>query len=111
MLNSYLYSVAPELVQSGHHAGEPLCTKSLLDYLRDAMPFDRILVEMVLKTLWDNGLLLRFSYYRVLSDVSMQKLAVGEQEIVWSKQNEKGANYADAFAKNTSVIFAKRNTA
>ncbi|MDD5276970.1 MAG: SDR family NAD(P)-dependent oxidoreductase [Methylovulum sp.] len=90
VMNSYLYSVAPELVKIGHHAGEPLCIKSRLDYLRDAMPFDRVLVEMALKKLWDEGLLLSFSYYRVLSDDSTQKLAVGEQEIVWSKQNERG---------------------
>ena len=67
--------------------GELICTHSRLDYLRDAMPFDEIKVELSARTVYEKGADLEFQYYRLLNDGNKEKLAVGKQTFVWALHN------------------------
>ena len=52
--------------------------------LREAMPFDRVRVEMRLAALYECAADLSFHYFRVAPDGSETKLAVGEHTAVWA---------------------------
>lgn len=86
----FINSVAPEYLRGIGEDGEMLCLHSRLDYLRDAMPFDRVCVALSAKTVFDCGADLLFQYYRVLPDGREEKLAVGQQEVVWVRRMAAG---------------------
>jgi acyl-CoA thioesterase FadM len=52
-------------------------------HIREAMPFDRIRVTMVLRTVHAHGMKLEFQYSRQNNDGSSEKLALAEHEAVW----------------------------
>jgi acyl-CoA thioesterase FadM len=71
--------------------------RTRVDYLREAMPFDRVQVDMRLRSLSRCGAVLGFEYYRLLPDAKRQKLSVGEQEIAWVERASDGSPVATRF--------------
>ena len=71
--------------------GEMLCLGSRLDYLRDAMPFDKIFVSLSCKVLYECGAVLSLP---ILSHTTLtgrrEKLAVGKQKVVWVNRHSGG---------------------
>jgi acyl-CoA thioesterase FadM len=54
-----------------------------MDYLREAMPFDKIRVFLYVKSVSQSGALFNFEFFREQPDGSMEKLHVGQQEVAW----------------------------
>jgi acyl-CoA thioesterase FadM len=63
--------------------GELDCRRVRVEHLREAMPFDRVLVRMLVSRVLTRGVDLRFEYFRLESDGGKSKLAVSEHEAAW----------------------------
>ncbi|MGI2903112.1 SDR family NAD(P)-dependent oxidoreductase [Tolypothrix sp. VBCCA 56010] len=79
----FLYSIAPEYLRVSEPQGEMICLYSRMDYLREAMPFDRIRVILSVQSVFTCGAIFSFEFFREQPDGQMQKLQVGQQEVVW----------------------------
>ena len=88
--DQFFYDLAPEYFRGIGEKGELVATHSDVEHLREAMPFDTIQVEMRMTVLAEQGAELRFAYYRLNSDGSYTKLAVGSQRLVWACKNTQG---------------------
>jgi acyl-CoA thioesterase FadM/acyl carrier protein/3-hydroxymyristoyl/3-hydroxydecanoyl-(acyl carrier protein) dehydratase len=83
ILDLFLYSVAPDYLRVSNPRGEIVCLYSRMDYLREAMPFDKIRVFLYVKSVSQSGALFNFEFFREQPDGSMEKLHVGQQEVAW----------------------------
>ena len=83
ILDLFLYSIAPEYLRVSNPRGEIVCLYSRMNYLREAMPFDKIRVFLYVKSVSQSGAVFNFEFFREESDGSLEKLHVGEQEVVW----------------------------
>jgi len=79
----FFYELSPEDF-CGRSDAELICTNFRMTQLREAMPFDRVRVEMRLVALYERAADLSFQYFRVAPDGSETKLAVGEHTAVWA---------------------------
>jgi acyl-CoA thioesterase FadM len=86
----YFFNLIPDYFRGTGEKGELLCLECRVDHLREAMPFDRILVTMGLKVLNTFSAALYFEYFRLEPDGTRIKLAVGEHLAVWVKRNDQG---------------------
>ncbi|MGB5349650.1 MAG: type I polyketide synthase [Polyangiales bacterium] len=79
----FFYELSP-----GNFCGRPdaelICTNFRMTQLREAMPFDRVRVEMRMVALYERAADLSFQYFRVAPDGSETKLAVGEHTAGWA---------------------------
>lgn len=87
----YLHAIEPAYFRGAGPRGEWLCRRSRLTFLRDAMPFDTIEVDMHLLRLSERGVALSFSYWRADGPGARTKLAQGEQELLWACEDAAGA--------------------
>ncbi|MBD2360419.1 SDR family NAD(P)-dependent oxidoreductase [Anabaena minutissima FACHB-250] len=83
ILDLFLYSVAPEYLRVSNPRGEMVCLYSRMDYLREAMPFDKIRVFLYVKSVSQSGAVFNFEFFREQPDGTMEKLHVGQQEVAW----------------------------
>lgn len=90
VMDFFLHNISPEYFKGVGEYGEWNCLNSRMDYLRDAMPFDRIKVTMTIKSLFRKGAIFEFLYFRQLDNGKTEKLAVGQQTAVWTKRSEDG---------------------
>ncbi len=81
----HLQRFAPERFHGIGADGELLCLRSHVDYLREAMPFDRIEVRLAPRSVSRCGAVLDFEYYRV-EGAGRHKLSVGWQEVAWVRR-------------------------
>lgn len=86
----YFYNLIPEYFRGTGERGELLCLESRVDHLREAMPFDRIVVTMALKQLKAHGAVFYFEYFKLGDDALRTKLAFGEQKVVWVTRDSQG---------------------
>jgi acyl-CoA thioesterase FadM len=86
----YLRRHDAEHFMQGAATGEWVCQSSRITYLRDAMPFDTLEIEMSLRELSECGASLGFTYFRKDTDSRRTKLARGEQELVWAVADADG---------------------
>ncbi|SFJ80464.1 type I polyketide synthase [Thermoflavimicrobium dichotomicum] len=91
--DQFFYKLAPELYHGVGEQGEWLALYSQVKHLREAVPFDTIQVEMSLSKRYEYGAKLFFEYYKLGPDGNRQKLAYGEQDIIWVKRDEYGNPY------------------
>jgi len=82
----FFYGLAPELFRGFGSSGEAYVLNSRAEFLRDAMPFDRIVVAMSVTAVYQFGATFRFEYFAADGSGGTRKLAVGEQDIAWVKQ-------------------------
>jgi acyl-CoA thioesterase FadM len=81
----FFFGLAPELFRGFGAGGEPYVLNSRVEFLRDAMPFDRIVVVMSVSAVHQFGAALRFEYYAT-DGAGTRKLAVGEHDIAWVRR-------------------------
>ncbi len=86
----FFQQLAPGYYQGKGESGELLCLFSRVEHSHEAMPFDKILVQMTLQELYENGLSLSFSYFRVNPNGARQRLAEGEHKAVWVVRDKDG---------------------
>lgn len=70
-------------------SGELRCAQATIRHLREAMPFDRIGVDVHLRELGSQGMKLEFVFWR-FHELGRSKLAVGEATAVWSLATSSG---------------------
>jgi NAD(P)-dependent dehydrogenase (short-subunit alcohol dehydrogenase family)/acyl-CoA thioesterase FadM/3-hydroxymyristoyl/3-hydroxydecanoyl-(acyl carrier protein) dehydratase len=87
----FLHHAAPEVGRDAGKAGEPLCLECRMDYLREAMPFDRIEVVLSARAVEESRAVLGFDYFKLLPDGVRQKISVGRQDVVWVRRGRGGA--------------------
>jgi enediyne polyketide synthase len=93
----YFYKIIPEYFRGAGEKGELLCLQTEVQHLREAMPFDIIIVTMALKILTKYKVTFYFEYFRQESDGFKTKLAYGEQENIWVVRDEKGTPVPSPF--------------
>jgi acyl-CoA thioesterase FadM len=86
----YFFNLIPEYFRGTGEKGELLCLECRVHHLREAMPFDRIVVTMALKVLNTFSATFYFEYFRREPDGTRLKLAVGEHLAVWVKRDDQG---------------------
>ena len=86
----YFFNLIPDYFRGTGEKGELICLECRVDHLREAMPFDRIVVTMALKELKTFSATFYFEYFRLEPDGARIKLAVGEHLAVWVKRDEQG---------------------
>jgi len=101
----YFFQLIPEYYRGIGEKGELLCTECLVNHLREAMPFDRIVVTMALKKLTRAHVVLYFEFFRQEQDGKRTKLAYGEQTNVWTKRDAKGKPEATPFPNPVKEAF------
>jgi acyl-CoA thioesterase FadM len=87
LLDQFLYTIDRNYLRGIGAAGEMICLRSRMDFLREAMPFDPVRVAMCLRTLSECGAEFQFEFHRVLDDGVLQKLSIGKQLIVWAQRD------------------------
>jgi NAD(P)-dependent dehydrogenase (short-subunit alcohol dehydrogenase family)/acyl-CoA thioesterase FadM/3-hydroxymyristoyl/3-hydroxydecanoyl-(acyl carrier protein) dehydratase len=95
----YFYRIIPEFFRGVGEKGELLCLQTQVQHLREAMPFDTIVVTMALKLLTKFSVTFHFEYFRQEIDGTRTKLAFGEQQNVWVVRDEKGIPVPSVFPK------------
>jgi enediyne polyketide synthase len=83
----FFYKLFPQLYRGADHRGEFLCRRMKADHLREAMPFDRVVVEMSVKAVYRSGAALVFQYFRANDDGTRTKLAVAEQDVLFGRRD------------------------
>jgi acyl-CoA thioesterase FadM len=83
LVDGYLQRLIPEVYRARSGLGEARCTQARVSHLADAMPFDDVEVTMSLEALHESAVTFGFEYFRVESDGSKRKLAIGQQDCVW----------------------------
>ena len=79
----YFFNIDPERFRNMDRDGQLACLYSSVKHLREAMPFDRIFIDMKLQRLYECGMDLYFEYLRIESDGSKAKLAYGDHKLAW----------------------------
>ncbi len=64
-------------------SGELRCIHCKINHVAEAMPFDKIIVVMRKKAIYEKGLTFNFDYYRLNENGSREKLAFGEHKAGW----------------------------
>ena len=106
--DKYLYSLAPEYFRGTGESGELVCLESRVEHLREAMPFDSIIVSMALKELSGFSIVLFFEYFRVEAEGRRTKLAIGEQKAAWVARDKKGNPVPEPFPSKIMEDFEKK---
>jgi enediyne polyketide synthase len=101
------FQMAPEFYRGVGELGELTCVSSRIQHLREAMPFDDIVVTMSLKAVHKKGLDLMFEFQKKMEGGKGEKLAIGEHRVIWTKADAKGERVAtDLPEKILSQIMA-----
>ena len=79
----YFYKLIPEYYKGGDE--EFICLSCDIDYLSEAMPFDKILVKMYLETLYQGGADFHFEFYLIENNQKRRKLAYARYNAAWMK--------------------------
>lgn len=104
----FLYSVAPEYLRVSEPQGEMICLYSRMDYLREAMPFDRVVVVLSAQSVSVCGAVFSFEFFREQSDGQLQKLQVGQQEVVWAQRLTDGTPVATPWPEVVMSALVKK---
>jgi enediyne polyketide synthase len=86
--------IAPNLFKGIGEEGELTCVSSKIQHVREAMPFDDVVVAMSLRGIHKNGIDLVFEFQKCLPNEKFEKLAVGEHRVIWTRVNERGEKVA-----------------
>lgn len=97
----FLHSIVPrEMMRrvggSSKGFGEALCFEEEMVYLREAFPFDDIVVEMKLIAATERGIRLRYEFVRTRQEAS-EKVAFGHQQLLWVHRDENGNPHSQNF--------------
>jgi enediyne polyketide synthase len=106
--DSYFHGLAPHLYRGIGEAGELTCVNSRIQHLREAMPFDDILVTMGVKALHQHGVDLQFEFHKVTPDGHTEKLATADHQTIWTRTGDKGEKVASELPKEIMVALVEQ---
>jgi enediyne polyketide synthase len=92
--DAHFHGLAPHLYRGIGEAGELTCVKSRIQHLREAMPFDDILVTMGIKAVHQNGVDLQFEFHKVTPEGHTEKLATADHQTIWTRPGADGEKEA-----------------
>jgi len=97
----FLHSVVPgEMVRrvgaSSKGLGEALCLEEDMVYLREALPFDEITIEMKLIAATERSVRIRYEFVRTKQEVS-EKVAIGHQQLLWVHRDDDDSLHSENF--------------
>lgn len=85
-LDHFLYRIMPGQLRGPSGSGEMICTSSSMEFLRETMPFDDVLVRLRARRVFECGMDLEFSFFRSSENASELKVAVGTQSVAWMQR-------------------------
>ncbi len=88
--DQYFFRLTPDLYRSMGNQGRLVCLQSKIRHLREAMPFDRIMVSMKLRNLHKAGAVLYFEYFKIEAGGKKEKIAFGDHIAAWVSINNNG---------------------
>ena len=86
----FFYELIPDFYHGIGEKGELLTLESRVDHLREAMPFDRILLSLAVKELRTCSLTFHVDYFRLEPGGSRVKIAYGMHRAVWVLRDGRG---------------------
>lgn len=107
----YFHTLDPDYFKGNGPRGEWRCVRSRIHHLRDAMPFDTIQVDMHLARLCEHTAVLGFSVFRCDPGGGRIKLAQGDQELLWAREDERGGAGAAAIPSRWLAAMSAHGTA
>jgi len=105
--DQYFYNLIPDYFRGIGEKGELLCLECRVDHLREAMPFDRIMVTLALKKWRAYSAVFHIEYFRLDPDGKRVKLAYGEHEAIWVTRNKQGEPIPSPFPKPVEDAFRR----
>jgi acyl-CoA thioesterase FadM len=84
----YFFQFMPQYYLGIQNTKEFFCTNCEIQYLNEAMPFDKIKVKMFLNKVYETGLELYFEFFKENEDVMSKRLAFATHTIVWGAISE-----------------------
>lgn len=83
----FFYEIIPDFYKGIGVNGEFFCLNCDIDYLNEAMPFDKVQVKMYLNKIFNNGMDLDFEFFLNKDGKALKKLAVAKERVVWVKRS------------------------
>jgi acyl-CoA thioesterase FadM len=105
--DQFMYNLIPEYFKDARNNGELICLDCSVKHLREAMPFDRIVVTMALKSLRKHSAIFYFEYFRLEPDRRRTKLAYGQQHAMWVTRDEKNNPVPAVFPQKVLEAFLR----
>ncbi len=93
----FFYELIPDHFQGIGEKGELLALESRVEHLREAMPFDRVLLTLAVKELRSCSMAFHLDYFRLEPDGTQVKIAFGMHRAVWTMRDERGRPVASRF--------------
>ncbi|BBO69236.1 hypothetical protein DSCA_31660 [Desulfosarcina alkanivorans] len=110
----FFYELIPETFGGIGEKGELLALESRVDHLREAMPFDRIVLTLAVRELHACSVIFHVDYFRLEPDGSRVKIAYGMHRAVWTRRDEQGrpmaARFPDRVREAIDAAIAKSQT-
>jgi len=101
----FFYELIPEYFKGIGEKGELLALESRVDHLREAMPFDRIVLTLAVKALRSCSVSFHVDYFRLEPDGSRVKIAYGMHRAVWTRRDGQGQPVAARFPDSVRAAF------
>ncbi|WP_319405545.1 SDR family NAD(P)-dependent oxidoreductase [uncultured Desulfosarcina sp.] len=101
----FFFELIPDFFGGIGEKGELLALESRVDHLREAMPFDRVLLTLSVKELRACSVVFHVDYFRLEPDGSRVKIAYGMHRAVWTLRDERGRPLATRFPDRVRAAF------
>jgi acyl-CoA thioesterase FadM len=101
----FFYELIPEYFGGIGEKGELLALESRVDHLREAMPFDRVVLTLAVKELRTCSVTFHLDYFRLEPGGSRVKIAYGMHRAVWIMRNNQGQPVATRFPDPVRAAF------
>jgi acyl-CoA thioesterase FadM len=82
----FFYRLMPDAFKGTGENGEFLGLNCEIEHLREAMPFDKVVIKMYPEVVYECGLDLYFEYFRLNKDSSETKLAYARFKTAWVRR-------------------------
>ncbi|MFK8184467.1 MAG: SDR family NAD(P)-dependent oxidoreductase [Phormidesmis sp.] len=90
VIDLLLYSLAPDYFRVSTAKGEVISLYSHMNYMREAMPFDKVRVYLYLHSVTECGAVFNFEFFREMPDGKKEKLHTGQQKVIWANRQVDG---------------------
>ncbi|WP_054699283.1 acyl-CoA thioesterase [Desulfosarcina cetonica] len=101
----FFYELIPDYYHGIGEKGELLTLESRVDHLREAMPFDRLVLTLAVKELRRCSVTFHVDYFRIEPDGSRVKIAYGMHRAVWVMRDRTGRAVAAPFPDRVWAAF------
>jgi acyl-CoA thioesterase FadM len=101
----FFYELIPDYFHGIGERGELLALESRVDHLREAMPFDRLMLTLAVKELRTCSVVFHVDYFRQEPDGSRVKIAYGMHRAVWIRRAKNGRAMAAPFPRRVKAAF------